>query len=255
MAEYNPYSLKSKTILVTGASSGIGKATAIIASRLGANIIATGRNEERLNEIIAQLDASESQSHKTIAANLSSEEGRQLLIDQMNAVDGISDNAGITNGNKLIKFLGDAELDEVLAVNAKSHVLLAKLLMKKKKLNRGGSYVITASVGGNHSYVMGQAAYGMSKAAINAFVRYAAVEFAAREIRVNSVCPGVIDTPMNHFDTISTEQREADAAKYLLKRYGQPEEVANAICFLLSDAASYITGTELVVDGGYTANH
>ena len=255
MSVYNPFSLEGKTILVTGASSGIGKAIAIECSKLGASVIITGRNQDRLNATLHALDTTGGQNHQKILADMSTADGLDALIDYLPAVDGVSDNAGTTNGNKPVKFIKDDELESVLNVNTLAHVRLARTLFKKKLLNNGASYVITASIGGNTSHVTGQSVYGMSKSAINSFMQYCAVEFASRGIRCNSVCPGMIKTPMIGFDTLTKEDMEKDAEKYLLKRYGEPEEVAKATAFLLSDAASYITGTSIIVDGGYTVNH
>lgn len=255
MSVYNPFSLGGKTVLVTGASSGIGKATAIECSKLGASVIITGRNQDRLNDTLKALDTTGGQKHQAILADMSTTDGLDSLIENLPAVDGVSDNAGTTNGNKPVKFVKDDELESVLNVNTLAHVRLAKALFKKKLLNKGASYVFTASIGGNTSHVTGQSIYGMSKSAINSFMQYCAVEFASRGVRCNSICPGMIKTPLIGFETLTEEDMEKDAEKYLLKRYGEPEEVAKTTAFLLSDAASYITGTSIIVDGGYTVNH
>ena len=255
MSAYNPFSLKGKAILVTGASSGIGRATSIECSKLGATVVVTGRDEVRLNETLNALDISDGQKHQAIIADISTSGDLDLLIENLPALDGVSDNAGTTNGNKPVKFIKDEELETVMNVNTLAHVRLAKALFKKKLLNKGASYVFTASIGGNTSHVTGQSVYGISKSAINSFMQYCAVEFAAKSIRCNSVCPGMIKTPLIGFDTLTEEDMAKDVEKYLLKRYGEPEEVAKATAFLLSDAASYITGTSIIVDGGYTVNH
>lgn len=252
---YNPFSLEGKTILVTGASSGIGKATAIACSKLGATVIATGRNYERLQQTIEMLNTTFGQSHAGIVSDITSEDGLDALIASLPSLDGVSDNAGTTNGNKPIKFVKDEELMDVMNANAISHVNLARMLFKKKLLNKGASFVFTASIGGNLSFVPGQTVYGISKGAINTFMKYCAIEFAGRNIRCNSVCPGMIKTPLINFDTLTEEDIAKDTEKYLLKRYGEPEEVANVNVFLLSEASSYITGATIVVDGGYSINH
>ena len=252
---YNPYSLESKTILVTGASSGIGKVTAIESSKLGATVIITGRNEQRLNDTFNALDVSLGQQHQSILADLSTEEGVVELVSKIPSVDGVSSNAGIPM-TQLIKFVKLETLESVWNINTVSHVNLAKFLFKKKKLNQGASYVFTASIGGTTSFGPGNSVYGMSKAAINSFMRFCAIEFATRMIRCNCVSPGMIETPMTqNSSTFTKEDYEKDAEKYLLKRYGKPEEVARTITFLLSDASSFITGDTILVDGGFTANH
>jgi len=252
---YNPYSLENKIILVTGASSGIGKATAIECSRLGATVIITGRNEQRLNDTFNELDVTFGQQHQSIVADLSTEEGVADLVANIPSLDGVSSNAGIPT-TLLIKFIKQETLQDTWNINTVSHVNLAKLLFKKKKLNLAASYVFTASIGGTTSFGPGNSVYGMSKAAINSFMRFCAIEFATRSIRCNSVSPGMIVTPMTQdSSTFTKEDYEKDAEKYLLRRYGRPEEVARVITFLLSDASSFITGDTILVDGGFTANH
>lgn len=252
---YNPYSLENKTILVTGASSGIGRATAIECSKLGAQVIITARNEERLKAVYNELDTSYGKNHQMVIADLSLDKGLDNLVSQIPAIDGLSSNAGMAVGNKPIKFINGDDIQSILQTNTYSHVLLAKLLFKKKLLNKGASCVFIASIGGTISYGPGNTIYGMSKAALESFVKYAAIEFAPRGIRCNNVCPGMIETPLINLDALTDEDKAIDADKYLMKRYGQPVEVARTIAFLLSDASSFITGTSIVVDGGYTVNH
>lgn len=249
------YSLKDRCVLVTGASSGIGEATALLCAQLGATIIATGRNKQRLDLLLEKLDADQGQQHRIIQADLSNYEEIQKLVEVLPEVNGVSDNAGITNGNKPVKFIKTDEMQDVFTTNTMAHVSLLSLLFKKKKLRKNSSVVFTASIGGNYSHVTGQSVYGMSKAAIKSFSDYCAVEFSGRGIRCNSVCPGMIETSLIKYDSMTDEERTADAEKYLLKRYGKPNEVASVIAFLLSDASSYVTGTSIVVDGGYSVNH
>lgn len=252
---FNPLSLEGKTILVTGSTSGIGKATAIACSKLGAAIIVTGRNQERLQRTLGLLDISWDQKHLGVVADISTPDGLDTLIAGLPELDGVSDNAGTSNGNKPVKFIKDEELHDVINTNTLAHVKLARSLFKKKLLKKNASYVFTASIGGNFSNVTGQSVYGISKSAINSFMKYCAVEFASRGIRCNSVCPGMIRTPLINVDTLTEEDMARDTEKYPLKRYGEPEEVANVNAFLLSDASSYITGASIVVDGGYSINH
>ena len=252
---YNPFSLIEKTILVTGASSGIGKAIAIECAILGANVIINGRNEERLRATFDDMDTTNGQRHQMIVADLTTEEGIDHLICQKIAFDGVSSNAGIVTGNKPIKFIEVDDLLNVINTNTLSHIMLAKMLFKKKLLKKNASYVFTASIGGTVSHGPGNTIYGVSKSAIDSFMKYAAIEFATRGIRCNSVCPGMIETPMINLDALTDEDKAKDAEKYLLKRYGKPEEVAHLHAFLLSDASSYITGDSIVIDGGYTVNH
>lgn len=252
---YNPYSLEGKTILVTGASSGIGKATAIECAKLGASVVITARNEERLSAVLAELDTTLGQKHQMVIADIANEDGLNTLIAALPILDGVSSNAGIALGNSPIKFIGEEQMHSLMQTNTYSHVLLAKMLFKKKLIGKNGSIVFTASIGGTVSHGPGNTLYGMSKNALLAFAKYAAIEFAPRGIRVNCVSPGMIETPLINLDALTDEDKAIDADKYLLKRYGKPEEVARTTAFLLGDASSFITGTAIVVDGGYTVNH
>lgn len=252
---YNPYSLEGKTILITGASSGIGKATAIECAKLGATVVITARNEERLSAVLAELDTTLGQKHQMVIADIANEDGLNTLIAALPTLDGVSSNAGIALGNSPIKFIGEEQMHSLMQTNTYSHVLLAKMLFKKKLIGKNGSIVFTASIGGTVSHGPGNTLYGMSKNALLAFAKYAAIEFAPRGIRVNCVSPGMIETPLINLDALTDEDKAIDADKYLLKRYGKPEEVARTTAFLLGDASSFITGTSIVVDGGYTVNH
>lgn len=215
---YNPYSLENKTILVTGASSGIGKATAIECAKLGATIVATGRNEIRLNETVASLDTNFGQSHIGIIADLSTEQGVNEFVEKLPNIDGLSSNAGVTVAITPIKFISQENANTIFNTNYFSHIFLAKMLFKKKKLNIGASIVFTASIGGISAFVTGSALYGSSKAALNSFTKFCAVEFASRKIRCNSVCPGMINTPMTKPGDFVTEDDYKKRCKKLFSR-------------------------------------
>ena len=190
-----------------------------------------------------------------IISDLSSIEGVENVVNECPNVDGVVSNAGRTMNNIPIRFLKEQEMEEMFKMNTLSHVILTKNLFKKKKINKNGSYVFTASIGGNTAFATGCSVYGMTKSAINSFMKYAAIELATRGIRCNSVCPGMIDTPFIYVDTLTEEDIKKDEENYLLNRYGKPEEVAHTIAFLLSDASSYITGTSIIVDGGVSILH
>lgn len=257
MNNYNPFSLSGKTILVTGASSGIGRATAIECSKLGAAVVITARNEQRLQETLAELDTENGQCHRYIVADLASADGTARLVEELPPLDGVFSNAGILKGQAPIKFLKDEILDEIIDVNIKSHVRLARELHKKKKLNKCASYVFTSSIGGVSTHVLANSVYDITKAGINAFAKSCAVDFASRKIRVNAICPGMIRTPMTApTGTLSEVDYQKDIEDhYLLGRYGEPEDVAHTVAFLLSDAASFITGATIMVDGGCSLRH
>lgn len=254
---YNPFSLSGKTILVTGASSGIGHATAIECSRLGASVVITGRNKERLEQTYRELDISQGQNHQMLIADLTDNNSMEQFVKQLPILDGVSSNAGVNKSQVPIKFIKNEVMQDVFEANLLSHVKLARDLYKKKKLNKNASYVFTSSVGGIATHVIGNSVYDMTKAAINAFTKSCAVDFSSRGIRCNAVCPGMIMTPMTKPEgTLSEADYQKDIENhYLLGRYGQPEEVAHVIAFLLSDASSFMTGASIMVDGGCSLVH
>lgn len=148
------------------------------------------------------------------------------------------------------QFASREKFDGIFDVNFFSPVELLRLLYKGKKFNKMASVVILASLGGTRIFSGGNSIYGASKAALNSIMKFCAKEFASRKVRVNSICPGMVDTPMVHRGTISEEQLKEDMERYPLKRYGLPEDVAYSAVYLLSDASSWITGIDLIVDGG-----
>jgi NAD(P)-dependent dehydrogenase (short-subunit alcohol dehydrogenase family) len=245
---YNPFSLEGKTVLVTGASSGIGQATAVECSKMGAKVIITARNEERLNETFAQL---EGDGHQKIIADLTVMADIDKLVGQLPQLDGLVNNAGI--GKSLpVKFINEHDFTNILKINTLAPVFLTQRCAKKKKFNKKASVVFLSSVGGVYMVVPGSSMYGMTKGAIDVFMRSAALELAHNGIRCNSVNPGMIETPLIHRGTYSEEDRRKDIEKYPLKRYGQAQEVAFGIIYLLSDASAWVTGTSLKIDGGVT---
>lgn len=243
---YNPFSLDGKTILITGASSGIGKATAIECSKLGAKVVITARNEDRLQETLKLL---EGDGHMMICCNLSDPEAIANMILQLPLLDGVVNNAGFTK-TLPIQFIKEEALLDILKVNTVAPISIVRWLIKKKKLNPGSSIVFTSSMSAIGRVSVGNSMYASSKGAISAFVRAAAKELADRKIRVNAVCPGMIDTGILDAGTITVEQMKADIENYPLKRYGKPEEVAWAMIYLLSDASAWTTGTNVIIDGG-----
>ena len=246
---YNPYSLEGKTVLVTGASSGIGRTTAIECSKMGANVIITARNEERLKATLDSLDTESGQTHQMFLADLSSEEGVNALVDEVPHLDGVSLNAGIVK-TLPVKFINKDDLTEVLNVNMMGPILLAQRLLKKKKITRGSSVVFTSSIGGVMISTVGNTMYGVSKGGLNAFMKGMALEMASVGIRSNSVNPGFVMTNILSAGTISEEDLKKNVSAYPLGRFGKPEDIAYAIIYLLSDASSWVTGHTLVIDGG-----
>lgn len=243
----NPYSLEGKTILVTGASSGIGRCTAIECSKMGARLVVTGRNKDRLEETFNQLQGN---GHISIVADMNSYDDIVRLVDEMPTLDGLSNNAGITKV-VMVKHLQAQDLNNILNTNTISPILLTQLLAKKNKLNKGASIVFTSSLSGNYCVHYGESMYAASKGAISGFAKGAALDLSRSRIRVNSVCPGIVRT--NIFNGVLTEEElEAKQQYFPLKRFGEPSDVAYAIIYFLSDASCWVTGAELKIDGGYT---
>lgn len=248
--EYNPFSLEGKTVLVTGASSGIGQATAIECSLMGARVVATARDDERLQGTLSQLDPI-SGGHMSLLADLTVQDDVERLVASLPPLDGAVLCAG--NSTTLpLQFGSREKFDSMFDVNFFAPVELLRLIYKKKVLNKGASVVLIASIGGTRSFMPGNGVYGASKAALNSVMKYAAREFAARRVRVNSICPGMVDTPLIHRGTITEEQLAEDAKRYPLGRYGRPEDIANGAIYLLSEASSWLTGHDLVIDGGFS---
>lgn len=242
---YNPFSLEGKVILVTGASSGIGRVTALECSKLGAKLIITARNQDRLQDTYDKLFGD---GHIMIIADLTDNSDIDELVGKLPQVDGLVNNAGVSMV-KLFSFIKDEDLENTFKINTFAPFLLTRQLVKKKKLSKKASIVITSSLA---SMVQspGNSVYGMSKSAIQTFARYCALELAGKKIRCNTVHPGMVHTEMVDNLLFSKEELEKDMEKYPLKRYGNPEEIAWAIIYLLSDASEWVTGTSLVVDGG-----
>jgi len=246
---YNPYSLEGKTILVTGASSGIGKSIALECARMGARLVITGRNEERLLDVFNNLAG---EGHSYIVADLSKYDDICYLVDQCPNLDGISNNAGIIKVI-LVKFINAEYLNEIMNTNTIGPILLTNLLVKKKKINKNGSIVFTSSLSGVYCVHYGESMYAASKGAISGFAKGAALDLSSQGIRVNCVNPGIVQTNIFNTAGVITEQDLEDKIKlFPLKRLGVPTDIAYAHIFLLSNASSWITGTNLPIDGGYT---
>lgn len=246
---YNPFTLLNKKVLITGASSGIGKATAIECSKMGAKVIITGRNDKRLKETFEQL---EGEGHEQIVGDLSVQTFVEELVAMVSSLDGVVLCAGIAVVKPLL-FSTQEEFHSIFDTNFFAPVELLRLLTKKKKLLKGSSCVFIASIGGNKAWTPGNAMYGTSKAALKSVVNYFAVELAPKKIRVNGICPGMVETPLIKNEAYSKDDVDADKALYPLGRYGYPEDIAYATIYLLSNASAWVTGSHFVIDGGATA--
>lgn len=245
---YNPFSLDGKTILVTGASSGIGRATAIECSKMGAKVIITARNEIRLKETLNSLQG---EGHSMILCDLSCDDELDKLVSELPEIQGLVNNAGYTQLLPLC-FIKTETLEKLLRVNTISPICLLQKVLKKKKIKSGASIVFTSSLAGLGYTTPGNSMYTASKGAISSFIKNAAIELASKQIRVNAVCPGMVNTGILDNGTVTQEQLELDMKNYPLGRYGEPNEIAWQIINLLSDASKWITGTNVIIDGGYS---
>lgn len=248
---YNPFSLEGKTVLVTGASSGIGRGIAVECSKMGAKVVINGRNKERLQKTFDQL---EGEGHIQIVADLSIQEDIERLANEVPELNGFVNSAGIPKICP-VKRIDRQTLEEIMNVNAFGPILLTSQLLRKKKLQKKSSIVLIASISGVCMANTGEGPYAATKAALAGYTKTAAFELAAQGTRVNTICPGLIPTEIL---TLSNEMFSEDQLKetmygrYPLKRVGTPEDIANGAIYLLSDASSWVTGINLVIDGGYT---
>lgn len=246
MERHNPFTLAGKQILITGASSGIGRAIAIACAQMGAAIIITGRNEVRLKNT---LDAcTNGREHKLIKADLINIGDVENLVSQIPKIDGFVQCAGI--GSRVFcKAVEKKDIDHIIKPNLEAPILLQSEILRKKKLNKGASVVYIASAAA-FIPAIGNAVYSASKGAIISYAKCLALELAPRQIRVNCVCPAMIWTDLILQEGVTKEELEEAQLKYPLKRYGTPNDVAYLTIYLLSDASSWMTGSSLDLTGG-----
>lgn len=246
---FNPFSLEGKTILVTGASSGLGRAIAIQCSKMGAKVVINGRNEDRLKQTLSQMVGD---GHQLIIADLSTTEGVEKVVNACPKLDGYVHSAGIP-ALRGVKNIDHDLMHQILEVNTVAPITMTALLIKKKVLQNKSSIVLIASTSGVYVGNIGEAPYSTTKGALFGFVKSAAIELAARGTRLNTICPGL--TPTEILDLSNTmfsmeQMIETQLPKYPMKRFGNPEDIANGAVYLLSDASSWVTGVNLNIDGG-----
>jgi NAD(P)-dependent dehydrogenase (short-subunit alcohol dehydrogenase family) len=184
-------------------------------------------------------------------ADLLNEIDRNHLLDIPVLLDGVVHCAGLVK-TMLFPFIDTESLSSVMDINFTAPALLSVQLVKRKRLAKNSSIVFISSISGNVCVGGGNSIYSASKAAINGLMKNMALDLSAKAIRVNSVCPGMVDTAFFDNKMISAEQLAEDRKRYPLKRYGKPEEIAWAVIYLLSDASKWVTGSSLLIDGGYT---
>lgn len=242
---YNPYSLEGKTILITGAASGIGKATSIECSKVGAKVVAVDLNSEGLAAVMPQL---EGDGHLSFEGNLCNEEFLISLGEQVPALDGVFLCAGVSDTTP-VKFITEEKIARVMNVNLVAPIMMLKQLLVKKKINKGGSLVWMSSYGAE-KVEPGLGIYAASKSAVNGIMRAYAKELVSRRIRSNSIMPMMIRTELlSTLNNISDKDWEKQEAMYPLG-FGSPLDVAYAAIYLFSDASRWITGTQIKMDGG-----
>lgn len=240
--------LSNKNILITGASSGIGRQIAIDAAAQGAALVLLGRDSQKLDEtkklcvgapsiICFSKDLSDSDFVTTFSNEITSN------------FDGVVFNAGKVKVNP-VAFISEDEVDDLFNVNIKSTMLLTQHLLRKKRINTGGSIVFISSIA-TQKPTLGNAVYNASKGAVNSFAHSLALEVASKKIRVNTVLPGFVET--NILGRVRSEEEiKAHLASYPLGRFGLPSDISNLVNFLLSDSSSWITGAKIPIDGGFS---
>lgn len=246
----NPFVLTGKTILITGGAGGIGSAVAKTCVSLGARVILTDIREDALTKALTSLPESlTGEPNLCYTADLTDADQLAALVDFCPSLDGLVCNAGVMKLT-LTQFITEEELTRIQKINLNAPILLTRSLLKKKKVKKGGSIVFTASAAGVYRVSPGNGIYATTKCGIDAFMRTVALEFGPRGIRCNSVNPGMVETAL--IGSFTDEQKEKERQNYPLRRFAQPEDIANGIAYLLSDAASFVTGTALKIDGGMT---
>jgi NAD(P)-dependent dehydrogenase (short-subunit alcohol dehydrogenase family) len=243
------FSLAGKSILVTGASSGIGRQIAITASEFGANVTLVGRHRPRLDETRSSMISG---NHEIIEADLTKKDDLKTIVAGK-VFDGVVFNAGIVEYTP-VKFLSEEKTKKIFDANFNSAVMLCQQLLKNKKIQKQGSLIFMSSVSSKLG-VPGTALYASSKAALSAFTKVVASEVASQGIRSNSICPGIIRTPMTELAKTATSGTAVeDASKAYPLGYGDTIDVSGLVVFLLADASRWMTGSDIVLDGGLTLN-
>ena len=240
------FSLEGKKLLITGASSGIGRSMAVECSKAGASVVLTARNEERLKETLTMVTPGE---HLIIPADMMQEEDVVNLAKSIpEKLDGVVLCAGI-NDKLIIKQISNPDIDKMVTTNFTGPVRLVQSLLKGKKINKYCSFVFMSSVSAFYPSVS-NALYASTKAAITQFSKVLALEVLSLKARVNCIEPAFVETEM--ISKYPPEVLDEIRANYPLGRFAKPEEIAYAAIYYLSDASQLVTGTSLVIDGGYT---
>lgn len=250
MEQQNPFMLKGKTVLITGGAGGIGSVTAKLCVQLGARVVLTDIRNDALHAVLTTLPESQTgESNLCFTADLTDADQMATLVESCPQLDGVVLNAGVMK-LVLTQFITEEELARIQKINLNAPIMLTRSLLKKKKISKGGSIVFTASAAGVYRVSIGNGIYATTKCGIDAFMRTVALEMGPKGIRCNSVNPGMVETAL--IGSFTEEQKEKEKLNYPLRRFAKPEDIANGIAYLLSDASSFVTGTALKIDGGMT---
>lgn len=245
----NEFSLSGKTLLITGASSGIGLEAARRTTLAGASVVITGRDGPRLDAVYQSLELQSGATATQVTANLTLEADMDRLIAGLPSIQGIVHCAGIV-GPLPVKFITLADIDRMFAINYTVPVTLTSKILRKRKLTDGGSVLFMSSIATRNPY-FGGALYSGSKAALEAFSKTLALEMTGKGIRSNYIQAGLVDTPM--IVSPSEGNMKEEALDRYLKRYplgiGQPADVAHAIVYFMADASRWVSGTSLIMGG------
>jgi len=244
---YNPFTLEGKNILVTGASSGIGRGICIDTSKMGATVHLMARNEQRLNETLSQM---EGEGHHMHTVDLCDKDALIGMVDSLPVLDGVVLCAGIIKTTP-VKNITEEALEEIFNTNIMADIRMVSRMLKKKKLNKGASIVFISSVS-TFNVKVGNSLYSATKGAVNSFAKAMALEVAKQNMRVNCIQPGFVPSSI-----LSSGAIEEDAfLKFYAERhplgFGTPSDIANGCIYLLSDASRWVTGSIFTLDGGYT---
>lgn len=242
----NPFSLEGKHILVTGASSGIGRGICIDTSKMGATVHLMARNEQRLNETLSQM---EGEGHQVHQVDLCDKDALTTMVDSLPLLDGVVLCAGIIKTTP-VKNISEDALEEIFNTNIMADIRMVSRLLKKKKLNKGASVVFISSVS-TFNVKVGNSLYSATKGAVNSFAKAMALEVAKQNMRVNCIQPGFVPSSI-----LEKHGLGEDAIQWYIERHplglGKPGDIANGCIYLLSDAARWVTGSIFTIDGGYT---
>lgn len=242
MDVFNLFRLDGKTVLVTGASSGIGQSVSVMCAQAGAEVVLHGRDEPRLELVLRSLHGT---GHRTIASDLKDFDQLFALVDQCPELDGVVHCAGI-DGVAPMRMVQARMLEDVFRINYMAPMVLTQRLLLRKKIRPHGSILFMSSIAAKTGKV-GVGPYSGSKAALLGSMRPMALEVAKHGIRVNALCPGIVMTPL--FDGLEEHFLQEVAPSYPLG-LGDPQDIAHAVLFFLADASRKITGTDFSIDGG-----